>query len=85
MENRRANSKRASQSASWSMRRRTTSHNVETVPKLLRSSNAKEMTDDNTPTVTARRRKLTRRMHLRRRPQKGFKCVIRRSRDRSCR
>ncbi|KAF8468886.1 ribonucleases P/MRP protein subunit POP1-domain-containing protein [Kalaharituber pfeilii] len=61
----RANSKRAFQSVPRSMRRRTASHNVKRVPKRLRSRHAKEMADDNTPTVTARRRKLTPHMRLR--------------------
>ncbi|KAF8428364.1 ribonuclease P complex subunit Pop1 [Tirmania nivea] len=62
---RHANKKRAFQSVPRSMRRRTASHNVKRVPKRLRARHAKEMTDDNTPTVTSRRRKLTPHMRLR--------------------
>ena len=47
------------------MRRRTASHNVKRVPKRLRARHAKEMADDNTPTVTSRRRNLTPHMRLR--------------------
>lgn len=62
---RHANKKRAFQSVPRAMRRRTASHNVKRVPKRLRGRHAKEMADDNTPTVTSRRRKLTPHMRLR--------------------
>ncbi|RPB27596.1 POPLD-domain-containing protein [Terfezia boudieri ATCC MYA-4762] len=62
---RHANKKRAFQSVPRSMRRRTASHNVKRVPKRLRARHAKEMADENTPTVTSRRRKLTPHMRLR--------------------
>ncbi|KAI5809998.1 ribonucleases P/MRP protein subunit POP1-domain-containing protein [Peziza echinospora] len=61
----RANNKRAFQSVPRSMRRRTASHNVKKVPKRLRGRHAREMADDNTPTVTSRRRKPTSHMRLR--------------------
>lgn len=62
---RHANRKRAFQSVPRSMRRRTASHNVKRVPKRLRARHAKEMANDDTPTVTSRRRKLTPHMRLR--------------------
>lgn len=62
---RRSNSKRAFQIVPRSMRRRTASHNVKRVPKRLRSRAQKEMLDDNTPIVTARRRKKKPRIRLR--------------------
>ncbi|KAI9838792.1 MAG: hypothetical protein M1837_002321 [Sclerophora amabilis] len=48
---------RAHQSVPRHMRRRTASHNVKKVPKKLRKRAAKEMKEDNTPVVSARRRK----------------------------
>ncbi|KAI9721237.1 MAG: hypothetical protein M1812_002398 [Candelaria pacifica] len=56
---------RAFQSVPKDLRRRTASHNVKRVPKRLRNRAEKEMVEDNTPTVTARRRKPTSRMRLR--------------------
>ncbi|KAI9750060.1 MAG: hypothetical protein M1835_001447, partial [Candelina submexicana] len=56
---------RAFQSVPKDLRRRTASHNVKRVPKRLRNRAEKEMVEDNTPTVTARRRKPTPRMRLR--------------------
>lgn len=64
-ESRHANKKRAFQNVPRSMRRRTASHNVKRVPKRLRARHAKEMADDNTPTVTSRRRKLMPHIRLR--------------------
>ncbi|KAL2042667.1 hypothetical protein N7G274_004426 [Stereocaulon virgatum] len=58
-------STRAFQSVPKNLRRRTASHNVKRVPKRLRGKAAKEMKDDNTPTVTARRRKPTPHQRLR--------------------
>lgn len=48
---------RAFQGVPKELRRRTASHNVKRVPKRLRPRAAREMLEDNTPTVTARRRK----------------------------
>ncbi|KAL9044466.1 MAG: hypothetical protein Q9214_002395, partial [Letrouitia sp. 1 TL-2023] len=66
-------SKRAFQQLPNSLRRRTASHNVKRVPKRVRARAAKElmkcasvkMKDDNTPTVTSRRRKPTSHLRLR--------------------
>ncbi|KAK3112993.1 Ribonucleases P/MRP protein subunit pop1, partial [Teratosphaeriaceae sp. CCFEE 6253] len=57
--------KRAFQQVPKELRRRTASHNVKRVPKRLRERGKREMADDNTPTVTARRRKPTSHMRLR--------------------
>ncbi|KAM0273945.1 hypothetical protein ACHAQH_008117 [Verticillium albo-atrum] len=54
-----AATKRAFQQVPRGMRRRTASHNVKKVPKRLRTRAVKEMREDNTPTVTSRRRKPT--------------------------
>ncbi|KAM0333445.1 hypothetical protein ACHAQA_002107 [Verticillium albo-atrum] len=54
-----AATKRAFQQVPRGMRRRTASHNVKKVPKRLRNRAIKEMREDNTPTVTSRRRKPT--------------------------
>ncbi|GAB7355068.1 hypothetical protein MBLNU459_g5658t1 [Dothideomycetes sp. NU459] len=62
---RKALTQRAFQQVPKELRRRTASHNVKRVPKRLRKQAVKEMSDDNTPVVTARRRKLTRHMRLR--------------------
>jgi ribonuclease P/MRP protein subunit POP1 len=48
---------RAFQQVPRDMRRRTASHNVKRVPKRLQRRAAKEMKDDNTPTVTPSKRK----------------------------
>ncbi|PBP18522.1 POPLD domain-containing protein [Diplocarpon rosae] len=48
---------RAFQQVPRDMRRRTASHNVKRVPKRLQKKAAKEMRDDNTPTVAANKRK----------------------------
>ncbi|KAI9817572.1 MAG: hypothetical protein M1827_001184 [Pycnora praestabilis] len=56
---------RAFQSVPRDLRRRTASHNVKKVPKRLRGRAKKEMAEDNTPTVTARRHKPTPHMRLR--------------------
>ncbi|KAL8999318.1 MAG: hypothetical protein Q9188_005911 [Gyalolechia gomerana] len=58
-------SSRAFQQVPNELRRRTASHNVKKVPKKLRSRAVREMKEDNTPTVTSRRRKPTRHMRLR--------------------
>ncbi|KAL8939192.1 MAG: hypothetical protein Q9216_003486 [Gyalolechia sp. 2 TL-2023] len=58
-------SSRAFQQVPNELRRRTASHNVKKVPKRLRSRALREMKDDNTPTVTSRRRKPTPHMRLR--------------------
>ncbi|KAL4794931.1 ribonucleases P/MRP protein subunit POP1-domain-containing protein [Aspergillus venezuelensis] len=50
---------RAFQQVPRSLRRRTASHNVKRVPGRLRARAKREMIEDNTPTVTARRRKPT--------------------------
>ncbi|KAL7266969.1 Ribonucleases P/MRP protein subunit pop1 [Rhizina undulata] len=61
----RANNQRAFQSVPRELRRRTASHNVKRVPKRLQARAAHEMQEDNTPTVTSRRRKPTPHMRLR--------------------
>ncbi|KAH9224726.1 ribonucleases P/MRP protein subunit POP1-domain-containing protein [Leptodontidium sp. 2 PMI_412] len=48
---------RAFQQVPRDLRRRTASHNVKRVPKRLQRRAAKEMKDDNTPTVNSRTRK----------------------------
>ncbi|EMC94315.1 hypothetical protein BAUCODRAFT_157940 [Baudoinia panamericana UAMH 10762] len=57
--------RRAFQQVPKDLRRRTASHNVKKVPKRLRERAKKEMAEDNTPTVTANKRKPTRHMRLR--------------------
>ncbi|KAK5703915.1 Ribonucleases P/MRP protein subunit pop1 [Elasticomyces elasticus] len=56
---------RAFQQVPKELRRRTASHNVKRVPKRLRARAGREMAVDNTPTVTARRRKPSGHMRLR--------------------
>lgn len=56
---------RAFQQVPKDLRRRTASHNAARVPKRLRQRARQEMTEDNTPTVTAKGRRLTGRMRLR--------------------
>ncbi|KAF7187394.1 Ribonucleases P/MRP protein subunit pop1 [Pseudocercospora fuligena] len=56
---------RAFQQVPKELRRRMASHNVKRVPKRLQKRAKVEMVADNTPTVTARRRKPTRHMRLR--------------------
>ncbi|EME87250.1 uncharacterized protein MYCFIDRAFT_89000 [Pseudocercospora fijiensis CIRAD86] len=56
---------RAFQQVPKELRRRTASHNAKRVPKRLQKRAKVEMVADNTPTVTARRRKPTRHMRLR--------------------
>ncbi|KAL4924759.1 ribonuclease P/MRP protein subunit POP1 [Aspergillus undulatus] len=56
---------RAFQQVPRSLRRRTASHNVKRVPGRLRARAKREMIEDNTPTVTARRRKPTENMRIR--------------------
>ncbi|KAJ9218816.1 hypothetical protein DTO169C6_8833 [Paecilomyces variotii] len=56
---------RAFQKVPRSLRRRTASHNVKRVPRRLRARAKREMIEDNTPTVTARRRKPTQLLRLR--------------------
>ncbi|MCJ1311239.1 hypothetical protein MMC25_004910 [Agyrium rufum] len=58
-------STRAFQQVPRDMRRRSASHNKSRVPKRLRVRAAKEMKEDNTPTVTARTRKPTAQQRLR--------------------
>ncbi|KAL8859851.1 MAG: hypothetical protein Q9178_003684 [Gyalolechia marmorata] len=58
-------SSRAFQQVPNSLRRRTASHNVKKVPKKLRPRAAREMREDNTPSVISRRRKANAHMHLR--------------------
>lgn len=52
-----ASTTRAFQKVPRGMRRRTASHNVKRVPKRLRARAAREMAEDNTPTVDARKRR----------------------------
>ncbi|KAL4977861.1 ribonucleases P/MRP protein subunit POP1-domain-containing protein [Aspergillus desertorum] len=56
---------RAFQQVPRSLRRRTASHNVKRVPRRLRARANREMIEDNTPTVTSRRRKPTELMRIR--------------------
>ncbi|KAJ5813553.1 uncharacterized protein N7503_000303 [Penicillium pulvis] len=56
---------RAFQKVPRSLRRRTASHNVKRVPRRLRARAKREMIEDKTPTVTARRRKPTQIMRIR--------------------
>ncbi|KAL4911784.1 ribonucleases P/MRP protein subunit POP1-domain-containing protein [Aspergillus aurantiobrunneus] len=56
---------RAFQQVPRALRRRTASHNVKRVPGRLRARAKREMIEDNTPTVTARRRKPTETMRIR--------------------
>ncbi|OJJ43119.1 hypothetical protein ASPZODRAFT_19811 [Penicilliopsis zonata CBS 506.65] len=56
---------RAFQKVPRCLRRRTASHNVKRVPRRLRARAKREMIEDNTPTVTARRRKPSQRMRIR--------------------
>ncbi|KAI1986885.1 Ribonucleases P/MRP protein subunit pop1 [Ophidiomyces ophidiicola] len=56
---------RAFQKVPRNLRRRTASHNVKRVPSRLRARARREMIEDNTPTVTARRRKPTTHLRLR--------------------
>ncbi|KAK8210392.1 Ribonucleases P/MRP protein subunit pop1 [Zalaria obscura] len=56
---------RAFQQVPKELRRRTASHNAKKVPKRMRKRAEREMAEDNTPTVTSRRRKPTRHMRLR--------------------
>ncbi|KAK8169081.1 ribonucleases P/MRP protein subunit POP1-domain-containing protein [Phyllosticta citrichinensis] len=58
-------STRAFQGVPRELRRRTASHNVKRVPKRLRPRAAREMAEDNTPTVQSRRRKPSGHMRLR--------------------
>ncbi|KAL9028458.1 MAG: hypothetical protein Q9196_003183 [Gyalolechia fulgens] len=58
-------SSRAFQQVPNELRRRTASHNVKKVPRKLRSRALREMKEDNTPTVTSRRRKPTPHLRLR--------------------
>ncbi|KAL2161374.1 hypothetical protein VTH06DRAFT_8597 [Thermothelomyces fergusii] len=52
-----ANASRVFQQVPRAMRRRTASHNAKRVPKRLRERARREMAEDNTPTVEARRRR----------------------------
>ncbi|KAF2097999.1 POP1-domain-containing protein [Rhizodiscina lignyota] len=62
---RKSSNQRAFQQVPRELRRRTASHNVKKVPKRLRRRAAREMIEDNTPTVTRRRREPTPHLHLR--------------------
>lgn len=64
---------RAFQGVPRELRRRTASHNVRRVPKRLRPRAAREMAEDNTPTVSARRRKPNGHMRLRLETAKNLK------------
>ncbi|OMP84656.1 Ribonucleases P/MRP protein subunit pop1 [Diplodia seriata] len=67
---------RAFQGVPKELRRRTASHNVKRVPKRLRPRAAREMVEDNTPTVTARRRKPSGHMRLRLENAKKFQRFV---------
>ncbi|RHZ51105.1 hypothetical protein CDV55_101865 [Aspergillus turcosus] len=56
---------RAFQKVPRALRRRTASHNVKRVPRRLRARAKREMIEDNTPTVTARRRRPTEILRIR--------------------
>ncbi|KAK5061575.1 hypothetical protein LTR84_008119 [Exophiala bonariae] len=56
---------RAFQQVPRHMRRRTASHNAKKVPRRLRRKAEREMTEDNTPIVTKRRRTPSRKLRLR--------------------
>ncbi|KAK6008000.1 hypothetical protein QM012_004814 [Aureobasidium pullulans] len=56
---------RAFQQVPKDLRRRTASHNAKRVPKRLRRQAVREMAEDNTPTVTSRRREPSGHMRLR--------------------
>ncbi|KAH0358203.1 POPLD-domain-containing protein, partial [Aureobasidium melanogenum] len=56
---------RAFQQVPKDLRRRTASHNAKRVPTRLRRQAVREMAEDNTPTVTSRRRKPSGHMRLR--------------------
>ena len=56
---------RAFQQVPRRMRRRTASHNVKKIPKRLRPRAAKEMKEDNTPTVVAKKRVPSAKIRLR--------------------
>ncbi|EAW08878.1 ribonuclease P/MRP protein subunit POP1 [Aspergillus clavatus NRRL 1] len=56
---------RAFQKVPRALRRRTASHNVKRVPRRLRTRAKREMIEDNTPTVTARRRRPTEILRIR--------------------
>lgn len=67
---------RAFQGVPKELRRRTASHNAKRVPKRLRPRAAREMVEDNTPTVTARRRKPSGHMRLRLENAKKFQRFV---------
>ncbi|KAK5115432.1 hypothetical protein LTR85_009892 [Meristemomyces frigidus] len=67
--------KRAFQQVPKELRRRTASHNVKKVPKRLKERGKREMNEDNTPTVTARRRKSTPHMRLRQETVKKLRAL----------
>ncbi|MCJ1403058.1 hypothetical protein MMC11_006281 [Xylographa trunciseda] len=72
---------RAFQQVPRQLRRRTASHNVKRVPKRLRVRAAKEMKDDNTPTITARSRNLTSQKRLRVREAKKLRGIAAKVRE----
>ncbi|MCJ1391750.1 hypothetical protein MMC18_004615 [Xylographa bjoerkii] len=72
---------RAFQQVPRELRRRTASHNVKRVPKRLRTRAAKEMKDDNTPTITARSRNLTSQKRLRVREAKKLQGIAAKARE----
>lgn len=76
-------STRAFQQVPRGLRRRTASHNAKTVPGRLRARAKKEMKEDNTPTVEARRRKpRTTRARLRAETAKRLRLLAARERKR---
>ncbi|KAB5517335.1 ribonucleases P/MRP protein subunit POP1-domain-containing protein [Coniochaeta sp. 2T2.1] len=78
-----ASTTRAFQKVPRGMRRRTASHNVKRVPKRLRARAVKEMAEDNTPTVDARKRRpRTTRARIRAETGKKLRLLAERKRKR---
>jgi ribonuclease P/MRP protein subunit POP1 len=78
-----ASTTRAFQKVPRGVRRRTASHNVKRVPKRLRARAAKEMAEDNTPTVEARKRRpRTTRARIRAETAKKLRFLAERKRKR---
>ncbi|KAJ5166142.1 uncharacterized protein N7482_004923 [Penicillium canariense] len=73
---------RAFQKVPRSLRRRTASHNVKRVPRRLRARAQREMVEDNTPKVTARRRKPTQMMRIRLESARRLQTLNARSKNR---
>ncbi|TLD30035.1 ribonucleases P/MRP protein subunit [Venturia nashicola] len=74
---------RAFQEVPKELRRRTASHNVRKVPKRLQRRAKREMVEDNTPTISARRRKPSGHQRLRLETAKRLQNLSSRSKKRS--